>query len=203
MPRAKKSAPRSKQEALQLLDRELQRGRTKRFGGSRFRLGEVDLTRTDGVLTDAGKEYLKRHPDESLDHFDRATEHTAGSTVYARDSVGSRRVVGRMVDDALAPTQRGVAYFNSELPIFAAELPAWRLKSNGSYDRGTVTVTDQWLLELKDGGRLRASIVEAVGRTDPTTLADLIRVVIKEAVTQSAVPNSELGMSTVGLDLYD
>ena len=96
MPRAKKIAPRSKQEALQMLDRELERGRANRFGGSRFRIGEVNLTRTDGVLTDAGREYLKRRPDESLDHFDRATEHRAGSTVYAMDP--PRQPSGRRPD---------------------------------------------------------------------------------------------------------
>jgi len=65
-------------------------------------------------------------------------------------------------------------------------------------------VTDQWLLELKDGARFRASIVGAVGRTEPTVLAGLIRGALREAIAQSAVPNPELyGAPSVTLDLYD
>jgi hypothetical protein len=196
--------PVSKQDALQLLDRELQRGRTKRFGGSRFRLGAVDLTRVDGTLTDAGRAFLKLHPDESLNHYDRSSERVSESAVYATDVLGARRIVGSMVDGSIVPTRRGVAYYNSDEPIFTAELPCWRMKPSGGYERGVVTVTDQWLLELAGGGRFRASIAQAVGRTEPMALVSLIRRVLKEALTQAAVPNAELyGAPSVGLDLYD
>ena len=49
-----------------MVERELARGREKRFLGSVWRLGRVELTRTDGQLTDGGRVFQALRPSESL-----------------------------------------------------------------------------------------------------------------------------------------
>ena len=90
----------------QKVERLLSNGKEKRFY-------PLELTRADGRLTAEGKAFARLRPAESLDHYDRSTERLTDSQVYATDYGGEERLVGRMIDGVMVPTQRGLAYYGA------------------------------------------------------------------------------------------
>ena len=111
---------------VQNIERLLAGGKKIRFYSGRFRLGSLNLTRTDGRITAEGRAYLQAEAGASLSHYDKSTERVTDSQIYAKDYNGVERIVARMVDGEMRPTLRGPSYFGAGMPTFTAHIPAWR-----------------------------------------------------------------------------
>ena len=55
--------------AAEIVARELDKKRVKRYSGSVWRLGRHALTTVEGRPTDLGHAFLRLHPSEDLGHF--------------------------------------------------------------------------------------------------------------------------------------